>query len=48
MHGYRVIKNILETRLHEISLEENDRKREKSEEASKMLRPLSDYESLCH
>ncbi|MFQ6118783.1 MAG: IS21 family transposase, partial [Methanosarcinales archaeon] len=47
-YGYRVIKNILEKRLHEILLENSKCEAKKSEKVSKMLRPLSHYESLLH
>ncbi|MGC8746631.1 MAG: IS21 family transposase [Candidatus Saccharicenans sp.] len=43
-YGYRVIKNILEKRLHQVEWEEPEA--QKTVETSKMARPLSDYESL--
>jgi len=45
-YGYRVIKNILEKRLHLQAWEEQ--KAQGSLLMSKMLRPLEDYESLLH
>jgi hypothetical protein len=45
-YGYRVIKNILEKRLHRVEWEEPGVR--KTAEASKMARPLSDYESLLN
>jgi len=43
---YRVIKNILEKRLHRVEWEEP--MVEKRVRVSKMLRPLADYESLLN
>lgn len=45
-YGYRVIKNILEKRLHRVEWEEPAV--EKTASVSKMLRPLADYESLLN
>lgn len=45
-YGYKVIKNILEKRLHQVSIEEDEA--EKSTAVSKMLRPLEDYKNLLN
>lgn len=45
-YGYKVIKNILEKRLHRLEWEEP--KAQNSATLSKMLRPLCDYESLLN
>ncbi len=45
-YGYRVIKNILEKRLHHVEWEE--RETPHTLPPSKMLRPLRDYENLLN
>jgi len=45
-YGYRVIKNILEKRLHRVEWEEENAQHQVT--VSKLLRPLRDYESLLN